>query len=118
MDLNFENKSDYELFKKAIDRVERSNGGRPTKTEEVIIFLAKEVERYRDNISHLEANIDGMKERTARLEQQIGKMYGECIKIQPSETLETVQESTAGEIIKALADNGYKTITLNFYKED
>lgn len=31
--------------------------------------------------------------------------------------LEAVQENTATEIIKALADNGYNTITINCYKD-
>lgn len=112
------NLNDDEIYEKAVKCYLNATHNTNVLYERVIVFLEKEIMCYRDKIEHLETCLDGMKEKTTRLEQTIGKMYGECIKIQPSETLEAVQENTAAEIIKALADNGYNTITINCYKTE
>lgn len=69
-------------------------------TDDVIVFLESEIDYYRDKIKYLE-----------------NRLYSKDIKTNESiTTLKAVQENTAGEIIKALADNGYNTITINCYK--
>ena len=72
--------------------------------DNIIIALEKEIDDYRAKIQRMEAYIDGKNARAARLAEQ-------------STTLEAVRESTTTEIIKALSDNGFKTITINCYKE-
>lgn len=48
------------------------------------------------------------------LEKQIEEYKN---KTQKTTRLETVQENTVNEIIKALASNGYNTITINCYRD-
>lgn len=95
--------SDKEIYEKAARRA-KANGVDITMYSNIIIFLEKEIDDYRAKIQRMEAYIDGQNARAARLAQQ------------PT-TLEAVQENTTTEIIKALSDNGFKTITINCYKE-
>jgi hypothetical protein len=94
--------SDKEIYEKAARRA-KANGVDMTIYSN-IIFLEKEIDDYRAKIQRMKAYIDGVNERAARLAQQ------------PT-TLEAMQENTTTEIIKALSDNGFKTITINCYKE-
>lgn len=87
-----------EYFNKAVKRVASMSKQSVTESD-IIIELEKEIERYRDKIMRMEACIDGANAREM-----------------PAQ-LEAVQENTATEIIKALADNGYNTITINCYKD-
>lgn len=93
----------YEIYKKAVERA-KNNGIDMLCYTDLVVFLEKEIDNYREKIQRMQAYIDGMNERAARLAQQ-------------SETLEAIQENTTTEIIKALSDNGYKTISINVYKE-
>lgn len=110
--------TDQEYYEKAVARAE--NNTPQTKVlnfREIIIFLEKEIGRYREKINCMDAYIEGKHKRIAELERLVHKLYGECIKIEPTTQLDAVKESTAAEIIKALADNGYNTITINCYKD-
>lgn len=95
--------SDKEIYEKAARRA-KANGVDVTMYSNIIVFLEKEIDDYRAKIQRMEAYIDGQNARAARLAQQ-------------PITLEAVQENTTTEIIKALSDNGFKTITINCYKE-
>lgn len=95
--------SDKEIYEKAARRA-KANGVDVTMYSNIIIFLEKEIDDYRAKIHRMEAYIDGQNARAARLAQQ-------------HTTLEAIQENTTTEIIKALSDNGFKTITINCYKE-
>lgn len=95
--------SDKEIYEKAARRA-KANGVDITMYSNIIIFLEKEIDDYRAKIQRMEAYINGQNARAARLAQQLT-------------TLEAVQENTTTEIIKALSDNGFKTITINCYKE-
>lgn len=66
-------------------------------TFETIVFLEKQIEEYKNKTDTLTKII----ENTARETTQ----------------LEAVQENTVNEIIKALANNGYNTITINCYRD-
>jgi hypothetical protein len=65
----------------------------------------------------MDAYIDGKHKRISELENLVHKMYGECVRPNEYTQLEAVQQSTTAEIIKALSDNGYNTITINCYKD-
>lgn len=93
---------DREYFERAVKRVARMTDRTLTESE-IIIALEKEINRYRDKIGHLENHIEVLKTRS-------NTIYG-------TTQLEAVQENTAAKIIKALADNGYNTITINCYKD-
>lgn len=67
----------------------------------VIVFLENEIDMYRDKIAKL---LDEKEEMKTRLNSM--------------SALGAVQENTTAEIIKALADNGYNTITINSYKTE
>jgi hypothetical protein len=92
--------SDKEIYEKAARRA-KANGVDMTMYSNIIIFLEKEIDDYRAKIQRMKAYIDGVNERAARLAQQS----------------EAMQENTTTEIIKALSDNGYNTITINCYKD-
>lgn len=69
----------------------------------MIVFLENEIDMYRDKIAKLLDEKEIMKTR-------LNAVYG-------ISQLESVQENTAGEIIKALSDNGYN-ISINLFKND
>lgn len=79
---------------------------------DIIVFLEKEIDRYREKIDNMDAYIDGKHKRISELENLVHKMYGECVRPDEHTQLEAVQQ-----IIKALSDNGYNTITINCYKD-
>lgn len=136
--------SDSEILGLVYNRYARNPDVDINDPDKIIIALEKEIMRYRDRIQYdeerikclherlvtiqgdlntacdkvvtLESQGEGQRDKIERLKRTINRMYGKCIKIQPSETLEAVKENTAGDIIKALADNGYNTITINCYK--
>ena len=109
----FENTGDNSVFITCIDRARRS-GINPTHYDEVIIFLGKEIDRYREKIEHFENIVAKQRGEIANLQgfrNVVNSHYGFT-------QLEAVQENTTAEIIKALADNGYNTITINCYKDN
>lgn len=69
----------------------------------MIVFLENEIDMYRDKIAKL------LDEKT-EMKTRLNAVYG-------ISQLEAVKENTAGEIIKALADNGYN-ISINLFKND
>lgn len=97
--------TDYEMLTKAIKRAENS-GVTATRSGDVIVFLEKEIDSYRNKIKYLEDHIEVLKTR-------MNAIYG----VHGISQLDAVQENAASEIIKALADNGYNTITINCYKD-
>jgi hypothetical protein len=81
---------DREFFERATKRAGKYGANT---TYDAVVFLEKEIEGYRERIDELTAKA----KRTARLEAE--------------------QKSTVNEIIKALANNGYNTITINCYRD-
>ena len=96
--------NDNECFEKAVKRV-ASMTNRTITEREIIIELEKEIDRYREKIKYFE---------------ECNKHLRKVLIDRESETttLEAVQDRTMSEIIKALADNGYNTITINCYKDN
>lgn len=88
--------SDEEIYNKACDRLEKANGFKRMSHREIIVELEKEIDVYREKIE--------------KLKSRLNSIYG-------TSRLEAVQENTVAEIIKALSDNGYNTITVNCYKD-
>lgn len=91
-----------DVYKKAVKRVYNATGRSTVPESEVIMFIERENDRYRDKIKYLE-----------------NCLYNKDIKTNEIiTTLDAVQENGAAEIIKALSDNGYNTITINCYKDN
>lgn len=61
--------------------------------DDLILFLANEVDKYRDKIKQLE-------EKAAET------------------TLEAIKENTVAEIIKAFSDNGFNNISISIFKAE
>lgn len=91
-----------DIFAKAVRRA-KVNGVSEFDRYGVIVFLENEIDMYRDKIGKLS---DENEELKTRLNSICGISQ-----------LEAVQENTAGEIIKALSDNGYN-ISINLFKND
>lgn len=91
-----------DIFAKAVRRA-KVNGVSEFDRYGVIVFLENEIDMYRDKIAKLLDEKEIMKTR-------LNAVYG-------ISQLEAVQENTAGEIIKALSDNGYN-ISINLFKND
>lgn len=91
-----------DIFAKAVRRA-KVNGVEEYDRYGVIVFLENEIDMYRDKIGKLLDEKEVMKTR-------LNAIYG-------TSQLEAVQENTAGEIIKALSDNGYN-ISINLFKND
>lgn len=84
--------------------------------ENIIIALEKEIEQYRGKLEYAESRINALcaqQMEIIKLEQKLNKEREELHK---PVTLEAVQENAVGEIIKALAVNGYDSISINAYK--
>ncbi len=102
--------NDRDIFAKAVRRA-KVNGVEEFDRYGVIVFLEKEIMGYREKINHMERVFDAQNRIVAKLKR--------CSCTNDPTTCEAVQQSaTAGEIIKALADNGYNTITINCYKTE
>jgi hypothetical protein len=84
-----------DIFAKAVRRA-KVNGVSEFDRYGVIVFLENEIDMYRDKIA---------------------KLLDEKTESNSTSQLETVQESTVAEIIKALSDNGYN-ISINLFKND
>lgn len=87
-----------DIFAKAVRRA-KVNGVSEFDRYGVIVFLENEIDMYRDKIAKL-------------LDEKAESNNGYNLS-----QLEAVQENTAGEIIKALSDNGYN-ISINLFKND
>lgn len=85
---------DREFFERATKRAGRYGANT---TFDAIVFLEKEIEEYRNKTDTLTKIIYNTARKTTQLE--------------------AVQENTVNEIIKALANNGYNTITINCYRD-
>lgn len=66
-------------------------------TFDVIVFLERQIEEYKNKTDTLTKIIENTAKKTTQLE--------------------AVQGNTVNEIIKALANNGYNTITINCYRD-
>lgn len=99
--------SDIELFNQAIARYKTATCKNGFNFDKVISFLENEIQQYRETIKNLESYIEDLNHKNEILSYGVEKTQ-----------LEAVQENTtAGEIIKALSENGYNTITINCYKD-
>ena len=86
-----------EIYSKAMERARSAK--KAGCTFDTVVFLEKEIEQLETQNRALKMRLNGF--------------YGDKNFTQ----LEAVQENTAAEIIKALSDNGYNTITINCYKD-
>ena len=97
--------TDAEIFEKVIKRYKKVRGV----TDDEILTVP-----YYKIIAFLEKEIDEYREKIEKLKSRLNSIYGAK---NYTETLEAIQESTAGEIIKALSDNGYN-VSINLFKND
>ena len=117
-----ENTGDNGVFIACIDRA-RKSGINPTHYAEVIIFLGKEIDRYREKIEHLENIVEKQRYEIVKLQgfqNAVNSHKGAPTpEKEQNETtsLEEVQENTAGEIIKVVSYNDYN-ISINLFKND
>ena len=90
---------DSEYFERATKRARLCGA---YSTFDTVVFLEKEIENYRDTIERM---------KTIPNAERIAAGF------KPVTQLEAVQENSINEIIKALANNGYNTITINCYRD-
>ena len=100
--------NDREIFAKAVRRA-KVNGVGEFDRYGVIIFLEKEIDMYRDKIAKL-------LDEKEKLKTRLNAVYGTS-QFNAGVENEVAQDRTKSEIIKALAGNGYNTITINCYKD-
>lgn len=107
--------SDQEILGTVYNRYARNPDVDVNYPDKIIIALEKEIMGYREKINNMERVFDAQNRIVAKLKR--------CSCTNDPTTCEAVQQSAAageimaGEIIKALADNGYDTITINCYKD-
>ena len=104
--------SDEELYEQAMKRMRKAgmtDAGLSRRIENVV-FLEKEIENYRRKLRYAEDRIKAL------CAEQMQAIQYEQKKLHETTTLEAVQESSLGEIIKALSDNGFNNISINIYK--
>ncbi len=127
------------LHNQTIDRLFK-NGVDVTNTVDVVVALQNEIDSYREKINALgDQNaeqaqaIENMRFRISKLEEANEKKHIKLAVIknrneqletalnnrdEQIDELEAAQKSTTAEIIKALAENGYNNISVNFYKTE
>ena len=118
--------SDLELFNRAIARYKTATCKNGFNFDEVISFLENEIEQYRETIKNLESYIEHLKNDNNDLSFYVetGKEHIKFLRKHVKELtdantiLEKTRNDTITEIIKALADNGYTNISVNFYKTE
>ena len=117
--------NDRNIFAKAVRRA-KVNGVEEFDRYGVIVFLEKEIDSYRERIEAMHTALNEKCEKMSYYEERIECLHERLVNMQGDlnaacdkvVTLESVKENTAGEIIKALADNGYNTITIDCYKTE
>lgn len=116
--------SDQELYERAMERMKKAGVSSSSLSSRIdnVIFLEKEIEDYRRKLDYAESRIHALcaqQMQTIQLEQKLNKEWEELHKpamVEPMPTFELLPKTAAGEIIKALADNGFDTITINTFK--
>lgn len=88
-------------YDKAINRAKNA-GVDISSTLYTVAFLESEIDMYRDKIAKL-------LDEKEKMETSLNNLH--CVS-----QLEAVQESSPGEIIKVLSDNGFNNISINIYK--
>lgn len=129
-----ENTGDNAIFIKAIHRAV-GMGVNAANLDEVVIFLEKEIDGYRDKIEAIQTALNEKCDKIKCLEnrnatqaqtiknqekernEQIKELKTRLNAIYGTSQLEAVQENTGAEIIKALSDNGYN-ISINLFKDN
>lgn len=102
--------NDLELFDHAIERYEKAMGKKGYNFDEVISFLENEIEHLNYKNAILSYGVETSKNHIKKLNARLNSVSG-------TSQLEAAQENTMAELIKALADNGYNAITINYYKD-
>lgn len=106
--------NDREIFSKAVRRA-KVNGVEEFDRYGVIVFLEKEIDMYRDKIEKL---FDEKEKLKTRLNAIDGTSHFNAVVEKESVQDSTISEIIKSEIIKALAENGYSTITIDYYKTE
>ena len=117
--------NDRNIFAKAVRRA-KVNGVEEFDRYGVIVFLEKEIDSYRERIEAMHTALNEKCEKMSYYEERIECLHERLVNMQGDlkaacdkvVTLESAKENTAGEIIKALSDNGYTNISVNFYKTE
>lgn len=111
------------LHNQTIDRLHK-NGIDVTNSVDIVVALQNEIIIYREKITRLENDVNYRaseikREREISSDLRKKMLERERQYCEIKKTLDAQpQSTTAGEIIKALADNGYNTITINCYKTE
>ena len=101
--------NDREIFAKAVRRA-KVNGVEEYDRYGVIVFLENEIDMYRAKIAQ---SLD----EKEKLKTRLNAVYGTS-QFNAGVENEVPRDRTMSEIIKALANNGYNTITINCYKTE
>lgn len=107
--------NDDRIFEKAVERFKRSvkPAGKFINSNDIVVFLEKEIDSYRDKIENLETRI----KKSANVITELRCRVAAINETERGTTLEAVEESTAADIIKALSDNDYN-ISISLYKNN
>lgn len=98
---------DSKIFQKAYKRATDAIGKRASHSE-IIVFLEKEIDDYRRKLDYAESRIQALcaqQMQSIQIEQKLNKERKE------------LHKPATGEIIKALADSGYNSITITAYRD-
>lgn len=99
---------DKDIFEKAVNRAVQCGIYREDLWG-IIVFLEKEIDALREKINDMERVFDAQNRIVANLKR--------CGTNDPTTCEAVKQNVSASEIIKALAENDYNTITINCYKD-
>ena len=68
--------TDTEILRKALERYRAATGENAVFKDNVIVFLEKEIDRYREKIESMEQHIESMGEKNQRLKIRLNAIYG------------------------------------------
>lgn len=111
--------SDQDLYERAMERMKQAGIPSSSLSSRIdnVIFLEKEIDDYRRKLDYAESRIKALCAEQMRIIQLEQKLNKERKELHEPATLEAVQESTVGEIIKTISDSGY-SISINLFKEE
>lgn len=68
--------TDTDILRKAMARYRNATGSNTTFKDDVIVFLEKEIDQYREKLERMENNVERMAEKNNKLKERINAIYG------------------------------------------
>lgn len=97
--------TDTEILRKALERYRNATANNTAFKDDVIVFLEKEIDSYREKLERMENNVERMAEKNQRLKLRLNAIYG-------------VQSAAAITLEERTSDGGTMTLATHTKYEE